>query len=140
MSRADEFHSQQVRITHQIDQNNGDVYLQAEHPDHGVIGGMYLKRFQRHPEGGFRRSPQYDQGAEAKHMVEKVSVKPKFQRKGVATSMWNYADGMGLNPMHGSVRTEAGAAWSKKVGEYTAEYNPSWDSFSFKASDYRPKK
>jgi ribosomal protein S18 acetylase RimI-like enzyme len=56
--------------------------------------------------------------------IQDISVPKRFQRQGIATSMWNYAkdlaknsDGSVISPIHSPVRTPEGAAWARKVGD-----------------------
>lgn len=56
-------------------------------------------------------------------MIASIDVEPKYQRRGVATGMWNYANASGLepSPAHSITRTPAGKggggdSWAKKVG------------------------
>lgn len=46
-----------------------------------------------------------------------VHVKPEYRRRGIATGMYNYAQGLDvIKPAHSSWRTDAGDAWAKSVG------------------------
>ena len=56
--------------------------------------------------------------------IEDVFVDPNHRGKGVAEGMWRTAHRIaaerGLDaPAHAEVRTAAGDAWAKKVGDYT---------------------
>jgi ribosomal protein S18 acetylase RimI-like enzyme len=70
--------------------------ISATHPEHGYIGHLAL-----HGNG----------------RVRDIAVHPEWQRKGIATAMWNHAKTNELNPKHSAELTDDGKAWSKKVGD-----------------------
>lgn len=56
--------------------------------------------------------------------VQDIAVPKRFQRQGIATSLWTHAkslaensDGSVISPKHSPVRTPEGAAWVQKVGD-----------------------
>ena len=79
---------------------SGEHVIQAVHPEHGVLGELDLGR------GG---------------TVSNVEVYGGFQRKGVATGMWQHAhelakSGAAPKPKHSKRRTGSGDNWARKVG------------------------
>ena len=48
-------------------------------------------------------------------VVNEVYVKEEHQNKGIATGMWKYAQGAGLNPNHSDTRSELGDAWAHSL-------------------------
>jgi hypothetical protein len=74
--------------------------IEAVHPEHGVVGHMLL-----HPL------------ISGKRKVRNIVVNNEFQRKGIATGMWNYAMAQGLKPKHSADRTDAGDAWARSVSK-----------------------
>jgi GNAT superfamily N-acetyltransferase len=88
-----DFHG--VEITHTNSGMFGSL-VSANHPEHGYIGHLAL----------------YGTGT-----VRDIAVHPEWQRKGIATAMWNHAKANGLEPKHSPVRTDDGRAWSAKVGD-----------------------
>lgn len=95
-----DFHG--VTYSHVDNGKFSDVLVNANHPEQGIIGQLHL---------GFQRS-------NGNRKVRNVFVKPEFQRKGIATALWNHAVDNGLGPEHSSPdsQTEDGKAWAKKVG------------------------
>jgi GNAT superfamily N-acetyltransferase len=51
--------------------------------------------------------------------VRNIEVVKKYQRQGVATQLWNYAETNGFNPTHDLVRTDEGKAWIEQLSEQT---------------------
>lgn len=49
-------------------------------------------------------------------MVGSVSVKPAWQRQGMATQMWNRASEITPGLSHSGNRSDEGNAWAQKVG------------------------
>jgi ribosomal protein S18 acetylase RimI-like enzyme len=56
--------------------------------------------------------------------IQDIAVPKRFQRQGIATSMWLHAKNLAetssgdiISPKHSPVRTPEGAAWAKKVGD-----------------------
>jgi GNAT superfamily N-acetyltransferase len=49
--------------------------------------------------------------------VANVDVLPAHQRRGVATAMWEHAKKVNPGILHSHARTDAGRAWSAKVGD-----------------------
>ena len=89
-----------VTFSHEDTGKHSDVLVNATHPEQGIIGQLHL---------GFQRS---DGGRK----VRNVFVKPEFQRKGIATALWNHATASGLNPQHSpEAQTEEGKAWAEKI-------------------------
>lgn len=74
--------------------------ITAVHPTQGTVGHMLL-----HPL------------ISGKRKVRNVEVHTDFQRKGIATGMWNYAVSQNLNPRHSADRTDAGDAWARTVSK-----------------------
>lgn len=72
----------------------------AEHPEHGYVGHMLLLGLR----GGSGRK------------IRDISVKPEFQRQGIATGMYRYAEAAGLKPKHSDQRTDQGEAWARSLG------------------------
>jgi GNAT superfamily N-acetyltransferase len=99
MGRNVEFHN--ITISHKDLGRLSDAFVNAEHPEQGIIGQLHL---------GFKRSF-------GGRTVRNVFVKPEWQRKGIATAMWNYAVANGLTPQHSEAQTEDGKAWAAKVGD-----------------------
>lgn len=81
------------------------IWIEANHPTEGKIGKLYLVR----PNNEER-------------VVGDIDVHPNFQRRGIATAMWNYAKAQGFNPKHSPQRTPEGTAWAKSTGEPLPEY------------------
>lgn len=50
------------------------------------------------------------------HEVTNIHVDESFQRKGLATAMWEMGQASRPAPKHSADRTDAGEAWSKAVG------------------------
>jgi len=75
-----------------------ETVILALHPEHGGVGTMSLGDL--HEDG--RR-------------ITELFVRPKFQRQGVATAMWEFAIREGLNPVHSSDRSADGDAWAMSV-------------------------
>jgi len=53
--------------------------------------------------------------------VQSIQVEPEHRRKGVATAMWEHAQGLAEQgkvpkPKHSSDRSDQGDAWAKSVG------------------------
>jgi GNAT superfamily N-acetyltransferase len=82
---------------------NDEVVVTANHPNHGEIAHLHLSKHN---------------GLLGGRVVLEVQTAAPFQRKGIATKLWNYAEDNGLNPLHSTTRTTAGDAWAKKVGGY----------------------
>lgn len=101
MSRNNaDFHG--LTFSHVDNGKHVDLLVNANHPEQGIIGQLHL---------GFIRS-------DGARKVRNVIVKPEWQRKGVATALWNHAVENGLNPQHSpEAQTEDGKAWAKKVGD-----------------------
>jgi len=69
-----------------------------------------------------------ESGEKAGHMladhrgkIKSIAVTPAHQRKGVATSMWEHAQGLAEQgtvpkPKHSRDRSDQGDAWAKSVG------------------------
>jgi GNAT superfamily N-acetyltransferase len=91
--------------------SEGDHNVIAEHPaENEPIG--YLTWANR----------DYEEGAQRGHIMD-VHVAPEYQRKGIATGMFNHAMSIASSvgaphPIHAESRTVSGEAWAKKVGEY----------------------
>lgn len=49
--------------------------------------------------------------------VNVIKVLEEYQRQGVATALWEYAQFVGLKPHHDLNKTEAGKAWAATVGD-----------------------
>jgi GNAT superfamily N-acetyltransferase len=66
-----------------------------------------------------------DVGTQAEHgamhhkarTVSDLMVAEEHERKGIATGMWQHAKQRKLEPKHSHVQTDAGKAWSAKVGK-----------------------
>lgn len=95
-----DFHG--LTITHQ-ELPYDEMLVTASHPDHGEIAHMQLSK---------------EHGGLGGRVVIEVQTAVPFQRKGIATSMWKYAETNGLKPLHSSSRTEAGDNFAKSVGGY----------------------
>ena len=96
-----DFHG--VSITHRVirpENKDNTIEIEAHHPEYGQVGRLGLVN---HMEGIGRQ-------------VGTVKVHPDFQRKGVATAMWNYAKSNGFNPVHSTNQSPSGKKWAKAVG------------------------
>jgi GNAT superfamily N-acetyltransferase len=94
-----DFHG--VTITHEP-LDDGTTWVEANHPEHGYLGGMQLAAPSEHRHG---------------RTVLELEVRPEHRRKGVATGLWNYAKQQGLDPAHDTWQTKEGSAWAKAVGD-----------------------
>jgi len=73
----------------------------AHHSQDGEVGHL-----QWHPEGE----------------IQDVHVDETHRRKGVATGMLRYAEGLGVaKPKHSELRSEEGDAWARAVGGHIPE-------------------
>ena len=52
-------------------------------------------------------------------MVKNISVLDDYQRKGVATELWKYAQKQGLEPKHSPLKTPEGQKWAESLKEDT---------------------
>lgn len=91
-------------------QPHDKIWIEANHPTGGKVGQLYLTG-QGH--GG--------------RVVGNIDVEPEFQRKGIATAMWNYAKQSGFQPAHSPQRTPAGEAWAKSTGDATPKFYSNFD-------------
>lgn len=48
--------------------------------------------------------------------VEWIETQEEYQRRGVATALWDHAVRVGLNPRHSPCRYDEGTAWAVSVG------------------------
>jgi GNAT superfamily N-acetyltransferase len=95
---------QGITISHKViapDRKDNTIEIEAHHPEHGKIGRLGLVN---HMAGIGRQ-------------VGTVEVHPDFQRKGVATALWNYAKDNGFNPVHSTNRSPLGKKWAEAVGD-----------------------
>jgi GNAT superfamily N-acetyltransferase len=94
-----DFHN--ITISHVDNGKRTDLFVNANHPDEGIIGQLHL---------GFVRQ-------NGRRKVRNIFVKKEHQRKGIATAMWNYAEANGFKPQHSDDRTDAGEAWARSLGK-----------------------
>lgn len=73
--------------------------LVVEHPEHGTLGMISWGR-----PGHFLEDE-----------ITHIEVHPAWQRRGLATQMWNRARAIRPNLMHTDNRTRAGHAWARSV-------------------------
>lgn len=52
-------------------------------------------------------------------MVKDITVSEDYQRKGVATELWKYAQKQGLEPKHSPLKTAEGEKWAESLKEDT---------------------
>jgi GNAT superfamily N-acetyltransferase len=50
-------------------------------------------------------------------MVKDISVLEDYQRQGVATELWKYAQEQGLKPKHSPLKTPEGEKWAESLKE-----------------------
>lgn len=56
--------------------------------------------------------------------LRNIDVDPEYQRQGVATSMWRFAQQLGQrssrvpSPIHSTERTPEGDAWARSTGDF----------------------
>jgi len=80
-------------------------------------GGDYHEVIALHPETGEKMGHlTWDSD-----FVEHVYTMPSFRRQGVATKMWNYAQGIAQQgkapvPKHSPIKSESGQKWAESVG------------------------
>ena len=86
------------------------IWIEANHPTEGRIGQLYLVR--HNGEG---------------RPIGSIDVDPKFQRKGIATAMWDYAKRSGFQPLHSPQRTPDGDAWAKSTGDPMPKFYSNFD-------------
>jgi ribosomal protein S18 acetylase RimI-like enzyme len=91
MSAADQWFRDELTLT-----VLADGYVTAEHPMHGYVGELLFL-----PSTG---------------EILNVEVEPEFQRKGVATLMYNAAKAAGINLTHSEVRSDEGDGWARSIG------------------------
>ena len=97
-----DFHG--ITITHKVlhpEHKDNCIWIYANHPEHGEVGTLGLTN---HMEGIGR-------------LVGTVQVHPEFQRKGIATAMWNYAKQQGFEPKHSVMQSPQGKKWAEAVGD-----------------------
>jgi hypothetical protein len=94
-----------IAVEFDISQNKGGEYeITASDPEYGVVGRLILNPATKQNDDSETRE------------VKWIDVDSRFQRKGIATSLWNQAVDAGLNPQHSSNRTDAGDEWAKSLG------------------------
>jgi hypothetical protein len=79
-----------------VDHGPTGAYIEANHPEHGLLGQLILDK---------------------NHVIDNIGVREDFRRKGVATGMVNYAKSQGFSPTHSPVRSESGEAFAKSFNE-----------------------
>ena len=109
MAAKDKISPDQFSFRHEHDTGRDEHALYAEHKPTGRDVGYMNWAGNRWGSPG--------------HLWE-IEVDEDFQRKGVATSMWNHAKNLAKtnpsisHPVHSDVRTPEGAAWAKSTGDF----------------------
>lgn len=108
--------------------DRGDSHVVEAHDGEGNwVGQMsWYKHSRPGPKNGYCQS--CDEDAETgshKHPageVDGIEVDPDYQRRGVATALWNHANSLGVTPKpkHSPNQTGDGRAWAERVGSKVA--------------------
>lgn len=91
--------------------------IEAVHPSGKKMGWLtWWKKAGDHQRN--EDSPS-DNGRHQAGEVDSIDVLPQYQRRGVATAMWNYAhsqSNINPKPIHSTELTDEGRPWSTSVG------------------------
>ena len=94
--------------------------IEAHHPEHGKVGEMYWQQKEV-------VKPAFDHWMTGEHFpaqmihpkgeVRNVVVEPEYQRKGVATAMWNHVkENYEPHLQHSTNQSPEGKGWAPSVG------------------------